>query len=132
MLHHEHVPWKPDWSDLQPDPRLDPYRNRAALLIRDGVEVGGLYAEPEYLAIQERGHLWWRSYTAPREILKLWWQVDGSDDDAWSDGEELTADLAGWRAGRFQIGGQQYECTWLSRGRWASIRRRLCLNAPDP
>jgi hypothetical protein len=131
MLHHEHVPWKPDWSDLQPDPRLDPYRHRAALLIRDGVEVGCLYAEPEYLATQDGGHLWWRSYTAPREMLKLWWQVDGSDNDAWSDGEELTADLAGWRAGRFQIGGQQYECTWLDDVRSDQIRRSLGLNAPD-
>lgn len=125
MLHHEHVPWKPDWSHLQPDPRLDPYRHRAALLVRDDAEVGFLYAEPEPVATQERGHLWWRSFTAPREMLKLWWQVDGSDNDAWSDGEDLAADLAGWRAGVFQLGGEQYECTWLDEARSDSIRRRL-------
>lgn len=117
--------WEPDWSLQVADPRLDPYRHRAAKLLRGGLEVGSLYAEPGYAATQERGHLWWRSYSEPREMLQLWLRIDGRDDDYCSDGEDLTADLEGWRAGVFFVGGQEYGCKWLDDEVSESIGRQL-------
>lgn len=112
------------------DSRLDPYRHRAAKLLRDGHEVGYLYAEPDHVVTQERGNLWWRSFSEPREMLKLWMQVDGRDDDYWSDGEDLIDDLEGWRAGVFLVGGQQYGCKWLDDAQSESIGRQLDISAP--
>ena len=128
--HHDGVAWEPDWSQQVDDPRLDPYRHRAAKLLRDGLEVGSLYAEPSHVATQERGHLWWRSYSQPREMLQLWLQIDGRDDDYWSDGEDLTADLEGWRAGVFVVGGQEYGCKWLGDEESEAIGRQLGIRDP--
>lgn len=130
VAHDGLVSWKPDWGHLPIDPRLDPYRHRAALLLRGGTEVGFLYAEPEHQVIYKGGHLWWRSFTTPQEGLKLWTRVEGHDDDAWSGGDELAADLHQWSAGVFRLGGLEYECTWLDEAESASIRRELGI--PDP
>lgn len=123
--------WEPDWGHLVADPRVDPYRPREAKLLRDGLEVSYLYAEPDHVVTQEGGHLWWRSFSQPREMLKLWMHVDGRDDDSWSDGEVLIADLEGWRAGVFLVGGQQYGCKWLDDAQSKPISRQLGISAPD-
>lgn len=121
----EAVPWKPDWSQLAPDPRLDPYRHRAAALSRDGVAVGTLCAEPDHLTTQASGHLWWRSFSPQREFLKLWITIDGRQTDAWTDGPELDMDLENWSRGIFLFGGEPYACTWFDDSQSAKPRKQL-------
>ncbi|MBK8446529.1 MAG: hypothetical protein IPL41_07590 [Micropruina sp.] len=108
----EQVSSKPDWNRSVAASRLDPYRHRAATLSRDGVEVGTLYVEPDHLTTQT-GHLWWRSFSDPREFVKLWITIDGDSTDAWTDGQELDTDLENWSRGIFVFGGETYACTWL-------------------
>jgi len=121
----ESVSWKPDWSQLVADPRLDPYRHRGASLSRDGVAFGTLYAEPDHLTTQTTGHLWWRSFSGPREFLKLWITIDGYQTDAWTDGRELDADLENWNRGIFLFKGEPYVCTWLDDSQSADLRKDL-------
>lgn len=119
------VPWKPDWSQLVPDSRLDPYRHRAAALSRDGVAVGTLYAEPDHLTTRISGHLWWRSFSEPREFLKLWITIDGRQTDAWTEGPQLDLDLGNWSRGIFLLGGEPYACAWFDDSQSADLRKQL-------
>lgn len=121
----ESVSWRPDWTQLVADPRLDPYRHRAASLSRDGVAVGSLYAEADHLATQTTGHLWWRSFSQGREFIKLWITIDGRRTDAWTDGPELDIDLENWSRGIFVFGGAPYACTWLDDSQSADLRKQL-------
>lgn len=119
------MPWKTDWAHPVADPRLDPYRHRAASLSSKGLALGALYAEPDHVATQSTGHLWWKSFCEPREFLKLWITISGRQTDAWTDGRELDEDLENWRRGIFVFEGESYECTWLDDTQSAKIRRDL-------
>ena len=73
------VPWNPDRSEAAvPDHRLDPYRDRGALVRLGDQEVMRIYVQVDALWTQTSGHLWWRRWSKPREFVILhMFLVDG-------------------------------------------------------
>ncbi|MET3962633.1 hypothetical protein ABIE44_002567 [Marmoricola sp. OAE513] len=109
------MPWSPSFEGAVPDPRLDPYRGRAARLSRDGVASGHVLVETDYLADRLSGWLWWRRWQDPTEFPVVMTKLDdGSfDSDDWVRPERIDALLATWAAGRDEVQGTTYEITWL-------------------
>jgi hypothetical protein len=62
------VPWSPTYDDAEPDPRLDPYRDRAARLMDGGSVAGYVLVETDYRAELEGGALWGRRWARPVEL----------------------------------------------------------------
>lgn len=90
---------KPDLeTGFVPDPRLDPFRDRAARATLPDGRSGVLYVESVRLATLESGHLWWRCWSAPYENAILWLDLpDGVCTDIWlSDGAAIEAETEQW------------------------------------
>ena len=62
--------WSPA-SECLPDARLDPYRNRAAELLRGGQLVGHALVLTEYVGHALGGHLWWTRWARYQEIPSI-------------------------------------------------------------
>lgn len=109
------MPWQPPHGDAH-DARLDPARNRAGLLLQDGgVEFARVYLEAETYFTQVKGHLWWRTWPAPYEVVHGYMLMsDGQFTDWVSAREELEDDIADWLSGCLQYVGVRYHAIWLS------------------
>lgn len=118
------MPWNPSFENARPDPRLDPYRGRAARLTLDDVAVGHVLVEGDHSAHQVGGHLWWRTWAEPVEFARVdTLLADGTYDDAWVIGEDLDRELDDWAAGRFRFAGTTYHLDWLDEAESAQVHR---------
>src|SRR5206468_11490075 len=107
------MPWSPTFEYVEPDPRLDPYRGRAAQMTRDGAAVGHLLVETEYLQVRTGGFAWWRRWGPPQEFAVVSVLVDGESPDPRTFAlDELTEALDDWTRGRHR-GHTEYGLTWL-------------------
>ena len=106
------MPRRPDFSQHQPDPRLDRYRQRVGRLLRDGDEVGLVLVEVEPYAEQVGGHLWWTRWGATRDLLWLWTLVDGSFSDTLVPDDATEDELRDFDAGRFVQYGEVLGVRW--------------------
>jgi hypothetical protein len=61
--------WKPDWSQVDADPRLDEFRDALAEVTLDGQIVGYLTTQVHVRCTQSCGHLWWRRWSDYHEEL---------------------------------------------------------------
>ena len=96
------------------DERLDPYRGRDAHLTNpQGERAGELFVDVEDFTIQVGGHLWWRRWSSPTEMLHGWIGLtDGTTTDFLIfDG--LDEALAEWATGTVDLYGTQYTVRWL-------------------
>lgn len=91
--------WRPTFENESQgrDYRLDPYRERAAILIADGEVTATLSVRVETWWTRRSGYLWWKRWSQPFELPHGYMRfVDGSFDD-WIVGEnELDEDLRDW------------------------------------
>lgn len=77
------TPWKPPFGGSLPaDPSLDAFRNSVARLMCGSRTVGYIAFRADHSSRLVRGHLWWREWAMPKEVVE-WMQtmVDGSDSD---------------------------------------------------
>ncbi len=91
--------WRPPYARAADahDPRLDPYRDRGAILSDGEGVVGRMYVQIQTWWNQAGGRLWWKRWSKPYEVpyglmnSRLWGWDDwvGSPDD-------LDQDLADW------------------------------------
>lgn len=118
--------WKPSFENARPDPRLDPYRGRAARLTLGEAEAGHVLVESEYGADRVGGHLWWQRWGEPVEfaLVDILF-ADGTYDDAWVTGEDLDRELDDWAAGRFRFAGTTYDLVWLDDAESARAHREV-------
>lgn len=125
------MPWE-SREEAVPDPRIAPYRDRAAALLLDGQQVGVLYAQWIQGVAQTGGHLWWRTFLPPRDTLELHIRIGAVDFlDCWVD-NDLDADLADWSRGVFTCDGVEYECRWLEDPASTDVRSTLGIPALSP
>lgn len=106
-------------SDCRPDTRLDPYRNRAAELLRDGQIVGHALVLTEYVSTVLGGHLWWTRWTPYQEIPAVSIALfDGYRlDDYWVHpadvSDELDTELHHWARNEMPLLGERLTTRWL-------------------
>jgi hypothetical protein len=108
------MPWSPEWRN-ELDPRLDPYRNRMAALLRHHQTVGHVLFLTERWSIQLGGILWWRRWSADRELAQpLVTMGRGDIFDQPLDEPELTLELDAWARNEFPLVGELLELQWLT------------------
>lgn len=114
MRNHDHVPLRPPPERADPDPRLDPYRERAGVLFQDGNEFGVVYLRVETFRWQTGGHLWWRSWSKPGEQIQGFIEfTNGRFDDFVEDADTLAEEIGDWQRGRFPYRGEVLRVSWL-------------------
>lgn len=110
------MPWRPPHSDEQHprDSRLDPYRERAALLTSGTGQDATLYVRVETWWSSTGGHLWWRRWSDPYEVPHGYMlSADGEFDDWVVGREELARELVDWSQNRLGYLGELLNVEWL-------------------
>lgn len=106
------------------NPRLDPYRHRAA---RFELNSGGsrkFYVQPDVLSTLRSGHLWWKRWAPPEEFVILWvLEKNEYESDDWILPVELDSELDDWGQGTFRWKGETHQLTWLDEIEAQAIRR---------
>ncbi len=108
------MPAKPDFSQHVPDPRFDAYRDRAARLYRDGVEVGLAYVRVEAWAEVVGGHWWWKRWWRSVDVPHIFFVVDGDYSDTLGPPDANDEWLAEWSRDSFDYYGESLQPQWLS------------------
>lgn len=122
------MPWSPK-SEFRPDARLDPYRDRAAELVRDGRIIGHLLVRTEYVSDAPGGHLWWTRWAPYQEIPSVSIALaDGYRvDDYWiqdsPSSSEFDAELQHWARNEMPLLGELLACRWLGPAQSLQVAR---------
>lgn len=110
----------PAWTH---DPRLDPYRERAATLGGRGAVHATLFVRVEVHWTHVSGHLWWRRWSEPFEVPHGFMVfADGRFDDWLVGREELDEDLADWSRSTLRYCGELLDVEWLDDGASRHVR----------
>ncbi|GAA4567413.1 hypothetical protein GCM10023193_46350 [Planotetraspora kaengkrachanensis] len=124
LVHHGCVPWRPLTDDLmRRDPQLDPFRERAAFLIRDGERVATLYLRAEAWWEQTGGHLWWRTWSEAKEHVHGFVLTQaGAFDDFIVDADDVHDELPDWVNNIFEYRGEILTVRWLDDASSRTVR----------
>lgn len=69
------MPWRPPFDEpLVVDPTLDTFRDSVARLTSEGSTVGFLACRVTHVRREVGGHLWWRRWGPPDEVVE-WMQT---------------------------------------------------------
>jgi hypothetical protein len=110
--------------DVVLNPRLNPYRHRAAELLSDDGVVGWVYVEPVHVAARLGGRLWWTRWGPLTEHVELWATADGDElNDLWIMDDQVDDLVDHWDRGRFVYAGWVYGLRWLDDTRSSEQRR---------
>ncbi|WP_146040875.1 hypothetical protein [Ornithinimicrobium sufpigmenti] len=97
------------------------------------MEFARLYLEAETYFEQVRGHLWWRAWSAPYEVIHGYMLLVGGQFTDWvSDRAELEKDSADWLSGCFEYVGVKYHVVWLSTEESRRVRDEIFGDGPLP
>lgn len=124
--HTVRVPLQPDFSNVNPEPVLQPFRKRLAELMLDGHVAGYLATQVNTMAEVRRGRLWWRHWTPPFEYLEVvvtaadgnstlpewedpWWLVEDAADEL----NALQRDRFHWPDESSDGAEIEYHVSWL-------------------
>ncbi|BAL89735.1 hypothetical protein AMIS_45150 [Actinoplanes missouriensis 431] len=108
------MPFRPPLSHAEPDPRFDPYRERAGVLADQGEPFGVLYLRFDTCWSQRGGHLWWRRWSEPREQVTGYFALHyGGFDDFVEDADTFVEELDDWDRGLFPYRGLILTVKWL-------------------
>lgn len=123
--------WKPP-ADLPsiPNPRIDPFRDRAGALTRldDGSAAGQVYIEVEQVSAQLGGGLWWRRWGPWRDSLLIYVEIGDEIDDISIGEPHIDDEIDEWRTGRFSHGDDEYAVEWLDDTETARVRTEFGFN----
>src|SRR3954447_16829491 len=109
------TPWRPPFeNELRArDARLDPYRERAAILTRPGGRVATLLLRMETYWTQAGGHLWWRQWSQPYDVPHGYMMfADGGFDDWLVGRDALDEDLTDWSQNKLRYIGEVLDVEW--------------------
>lgn len=115
MVYTLRVPWLPSTTELVPDPRLDGYRGRAAVLVHAGCLLGYLLVTAEYVADHRGGQWWWSRWTPFTEIAVVHLHfLDGTRTETfWLDGPDLDTEMQRWNDGFTGLAHVPVRLRWL-------------------
>jgi hypothetical protein len=114
------------------DARLDPYRERAAILTSRADRDATLFLRMETYWTHTSGHLWWRQWSEPYEVPHGYMMfADGGFDD-WLVGRDLLdEELADWSQNKLRYVGELLDVEWLDDAASRHVRDDvLGLDAP--
>ena len=95
------MPWRPSFDEPLPAERsLDTFRESVACLQSEGRTVGYLAFNVSHMRRYQRGHLWWRQWAPPVEVVE--WMQTMVDTD--------TADISNMSDGIIQ----EHDNEWLA------------------
>ena len=108
------MPFRPAPGHADPDPRFDPYRERAWRARGSGRAVRLLYLRFDTSWWQLGGHLWWRRWSAPREQVTGYLALNyGGFDDYVEDTDTVVEELEDWQRGLYRYRGLLLTVQWL-------------------
>ena len=121
------MPWAPLDEDWVGDPRLDPFRQRAGVLLDDtGEQVGHTALRVLETWTRAGGHLWWSRWEAAQEVVHVHLLLrDGSPEEWVTSGDRLEADLAEWLDDVFGHAGRRYRVVWQEDEESDRVRREV-------
>ncbi len=119
------MPWSPSFENARPDPRLDPFRGRAAVATRYGEPAGHLLVHTDVLAEQRSGRLWWRRWAAPVEFAQVHVLLDGTLTVEQVLPADIDARVVQWAAGTYNVAGTTYGLTWLDAAGSERVHREV-------
>lgn len=126
------MPRKPPDPDVVLNPRLDPYRERAAELLSDKGVVGWVYVEPVHVGTRLGGRLWWTRWGPPTEHLDLWVTTESDElNDLWIMDDQVDELIDHWDRGRFVYADLDCGLRWLDDDRSAELRRAIYPVGPE-
>lgn len=129
------MPWRPpaDAPEAR-DSRLDPYRDRAAVLRDEEGVFATIYVRVETYWRRVGGHLWWRRWADPHEVLigVMDFEHDGMHTDWLTGPEHLDEELEDWGSGRFRYVGETYRLEWLDDEATRQVREYMRIDPPPP
>jgi hypothetical protein len=109
------MPWSPPTEPPAHDRRLDPYRKRAARLIKDGQPRGFLLVSVEQVVDRVGGHWWWTTWSRWREfvIAEVAFNDGYPPEDAFWIDQDLDVELDRWSRGELRYLTGPFELEWL-------------------
>ena len=107
------MPWSPSFDSAVPDPRLDPYRSRAAQLVDDGEVVGHVLVETDYSSDILGGVLWWRRWAEPVEVALVLTRLGDAEPTTAGIGPENLDLFARWATDGYAEAGRRLVVEWL-------------------
>lgn len=107
------MPWSPSFDDAAPDPRLDPYRGRAAELTDGDRVVGHVLVETDYSAEGLGGALWWRRWAAPAEFAVVFTKIGDAEPRTTGVSPADFALFDHWAADGYDDAGRRLRVVWL-------------------
>ncbi|MFL6158619.1 MAG: hypothetical protein ACJ72D_21225 [Marmoricola sp.] len=117
------MPWSPSFEGARPDPRLNPYRQRAAYLLVGDQRFGHLFIGTDHLAPVTGGRLWWRTWGEPVEYIDGHVHLEPGDlEDFFISPDKVGDEVEAWAAGRFEYRGTAYDVVWLDDQESARVR----------
>jgi hypothetical protein len=124
------VPWKPP-STLRNDARLNPYRSRGGTINDSSGRSGVVYVLTVTWWTRVGGHLWWRTYSSPYELVAPWILFPtGEVRDYVLPAQDIASLVADWERGFLGVlNDQALTVEWLDDE--GSVRVRSQLGIPD-
>lgn len=124
------MPWWPkDCDGGVVDHRIDPYRDRGAVVSDNGEPVMRVFVQVDLERQHAAGHLWWRRWSPPREFVVLHMLMrDGFQTDSWLSDEVLSDELDDWSQGRFRWDGRPMRIDWFEASQSQTLREQLGLD----
>lgn len=120
------MPWSPDDVDSAGDPRLDPFRDRAGVLLDgQGAKVADLFLRVEQSWSRISGHLWWSRWTRAQEVVHAHLLRDGAVTDWLIGGDELDEAVEDWTGGDFTHEGIRHRVVWQDEEESERVRRQV-------
>lgn len=128
------MPWRPahELPAQARDARLDPYRERAAILTSRADLDATLFLRMEAHWTQTSGHLWWRQWSEPCELPHGYMVFTNGEFDDWIvSPDELDQDCADWSKNKLRYVGELLDVEWLDDEASRHVRDHvLGLSAP--
>ncbi len=109
------MPWSPPEGDEERDRRLEPFRDRAGVVLDEvGQEVARVFLRAETSWLRTSGHLWWSTWAPPHEAVHVWvHDSSGRVSQRIAAGADLDRELAEWTRDVFTTADGTYRVTWL-------------------
>lgn len=115
------MPWSPTYDAAVADPRMDPYRSRAARLMAGETVAGHVLVESDFRADLEGGALWWRRWGTPYEFAVVFTRIGAAEPDVVALDPADVGLFDQWAEHGYADGGRTLQVVWLDEAESARV-----------